>query len=342
MRILIASIQTPFIKGGAFYIVNGLLNALKKYNHEVEIVTTPFKFLPESYVDNLIDFWINQDFNNFNGYEVDKVIAIPFPSYYVNHKDKIVWLIHQHRVVYELYNEENSSNDLKKLRYKIHKLDNEKLSQVSKLFTISKTVTERLKRFNNIDSIPLYNPPFRENNFYCEEPYSNIFCPSRLETLKRQDLLIKAMKHTKTPVKAIIAGEGGQKLQYQELIEKLDVKNKVKLIGTVSEDEKINLYAKSLAVFFGPFEEDYGYVTLEAMLSSKPVITCNDSGGPLEFIVNGESGLVLDPDPELIAQKIDWLYCNRQRAKEMGKNGLEIYKRKNISWENVVNQLLGS
>ncbi len=341
MRILIASIQVPFIKGGATYLAEGLLNELKKYRHEVELVTTPFKFHSDRYIDHVIDFWSVQDFNNFNFCSIDKVIALQFPAYYVNHIDKVVWLIHQHRAVYELYNEENSSDDLKRLRHRIQKLDNERLSQASELFTISKTVTKRLKRFNNMDSIPLYHPPFGENNFYCEEPYSYIFYPSRFETLKRQDLLIKAIKHTKTPVKAIIAGDGGQKPVYEQLIEELDVKNKVELLGTVSEDEKYSLFAKSLAVFFAPFDEDYGYVTLEAMLSSKPVITCNDSGGPLEFIVNGVNGFILDPDPELIAKKIDWFYSNRQRAKEMGKKGLEIYKSKNLSWENVVNKLLG-
>ena len=41
---------------------------------------------------------------------------------------------------------------------------------------------------------------------------------------------------------------------------------------------------EALGVIFPPLDEDYGYVTLEAMLAAKPVITCTDSGGPLEFV----------------------------------------------------------
>lgn len=341
MRIVIPSIQVPFINGGSRLMTEGLMNALKKAGHDVEIVSTPFKFYPESYIDNLIDFWNNQDFNNFNGYDIDKLITLQFPAYYVQHKDSILWLIHQHRAVYELYDEENSTEELQKLRKKIYKIDNERLSQYSKIFTISKTVSKRLKKFNNIDSIPLYHPPFGENLFYTEEPYNYIFYPSRLETLKRQDLLIYAMKFTKTPIKTIIAGNGGQRSRYEQLIQDLNITDKVKLIGFITEEEKHALYARSLAVFFGPFDEDYGYVTLEAMLSLKPIITCSDSGGSLEFIIDGENGFVLEPDPKLIAEKIDWFYYNKQKTKKMGKNGLEIYKNKNIYWHNVVDFLLG-
>lgn len=160
--------------------------------------------------------------------------------------------------------------------------------------------------------------------------------------MKRQDLLIQAMQHTRTPVKAIIAGDGGQRPRYERLIEELRVGNKVKLIGTITEEEKYTLYARSLGVFFGPLDEDYGYVTLEAMLSSKPVVTCTDSGGPLEFVAHEDNGFVVSPAPVLIAEAIDWLYAHGRDAKQLGKRGREAYNDKNISWTRVVQTLLHS
>ena len=68
------------------------------------------------------------------------------------------------------------------------------------------------------------------------------------------------------------------------MADKLGVSKKVKWLGFITEQEKIDLYAKARAVVYPPADEDYGYVTLEAMLSSKPVITCSDSGGTLEFV----------------------------------------------------------
>ena len=321
-------------------MTNGLKSALIQHGHEVEIVSFPFKFSPESYVSNLIDVWKEQDFNNFNGYRVDKVIALQFPAYYAKHDDKVLWLMHQHRSAYDLYNEELATKEANSLRGKIHLNDSLELNKISKKYSMCQNITNRLKKYNGLESIPIYHPPANEERFYCDESYDFIFYPSRLESLKRQELLIEAMQYTTSPVVSIIAGNGGQLDSYRQLIKKLDVADKVSLIGRFDEEEKYTLYARSLGVFFAPFDEDYGYITLEAMLSSKPVITCIDSGGPLEFVIDNETGFIVSPEAKMIAEKIDWLYYNKQKSSEMGRNGLKSYREKNISWENVVLNLL--
>ncbi len=75
----------------------------------------------------------------------------------------------------------------------------------------------------------------------------------------------------------------------------------------MDDDELIDLYAGALAVVYPPFDEDFGYVTLEAFLARKPVITCTDSGGPNEFVVDGVNGFVCAPNPEALAAAIDQL-----------------------------------
>jgi glycosyltransferase involved in cell wall biosynthesis len=87
-------------------------------------------------------------------------------------------------------------------------------------------------------------------------------------------------------------------------------------------------------------DEDLGYVTLEAMLSSKPVITCRDSGGPLEFVRNMESGLVAAPEAKEFASAMDEMWNNRPRARKWGETGKLIYKNMRITWKEVVEQLL--
>ena len=340
MRIIIPSVQVPFIKGGAELMTLGLRDALVRNGHEAEVVKIPFKFSPESYISDLIDIWKKQDFNNFNGYSIDRVIVLQFPAYYVQHDYKILWLMHQHRSVYELYNKEKANPEIDALRNKIHFNDTKELNKIPKRYSMCHNVSNRLEKYNKVSTIPVYHPPANEEKFYCDESYGYIFYPSRLEELKRQDLLIKAMQYTKSPIVAIIAGAGGQYENYLKLIEKLNVNSKVSLIGHISEEEKIVLYARSLGVVFVPYDEDYGYITLEAMLSAKPVITCKDSGGPLEFVKDKETGFIIEPDPKELAEKIDWLYYNQQKAEEMGKSGLDVYKNKNISWDNVVNTLL--
>jgi glycosyltransferase involved in cell wall biosynthesis len=340
MRILIPSIQVPFIYGGSTLMTQGLKDALKRAGHEVEIVTTPFKFSPHSYIIDLINFWKNQDFNNFNGYHIDKIIVLQFPAFYTQHKDKILWLMHQHRAVYDLYDKNNATPKDEKLKKIIEQADTSELQKIDKRFSMSQNISSRLAKYNNIDAKPLYHPPYREERFYCEDSYNYIFYPSRLEKLKRQDLLIKAMQYTTTDTVAIIAGSGGQKDSYKRLIKLLNISHKVKLVGYISQKEKETYYARSLGVFFAPHDEDYGYITLEAMLSSKPVITCRDSGGSLEFVEDNQTGFIVEPDPKKIAKKIDWLYKNKEEAKKLGQNALQSYKNRDISWATVVKRLL--
>jgi glycosyltransferase involved in cell wall biosynthesis len=138
---------------------------------------------------------------------------------------------------------------------------------------------------------------------------------------------------------AVLSGEGGQSEKLRALAAKLNVGDRVHFIGHVTDEEKLALYAHCLGVFFGPYDEDYGYVTLEAMLAAKPVITCSDSGGPLEFTRADETGFIVAPEPAEVARAIDVLCSDKARATEMGKNGRETYRRMNISWRRVVERL---
>jgi len=342
MRIIIPSIQVPFIFGGAQLMTDGLRKALINHGHEVEVIRFPFKFSPESYLSELMDFCQHNNFEEFNGYYVDQVIALQFPAYYVQHPNKTLWLMHQHRTVYELYDMQNKTSELQSLRKKIIECDTKELSSFNGHFSMCQNVSNRLLKYNGISSQPVYHPPANADSFTQKVSEDYIFCPSRLEALKRQDLLIKALKYTKTNVKVIIAGDGGQLNVYQQLAESLGVSHKLRFLGHISEQEKVLFYAHSLGVFFGPYDEDYGYITLEAMLSSKPVITCSDSGGPLEFVVNNETGFITDPEPEQIAEKMDFLFNNKLKAKALGEHGREHYDTKGICWDNVVKKLVGN
>lgn len=341
MRILIPSIHVPFICGGAQLMTGGLQKALINHGHEVEVIRFPFKFSPETYLSELMNFCQKNNFEEFNGYYIDQVIALQFPAYYVQHPNKTLWLMHQHRAVYELYDMQNKTNELQSLRKKIIELDTKELADFNQHFSMCQNVSNRLLKYNGIASQPVYHPPVNADKFYNEPSENYIFCPSRLESLKRQDLLINALQYTKTNVQVIIAGDGGQLNVYQQLAENLNVSHKLRFVGYITEQEKILFYAHSLGVFFGPYDEDYGYITLEAMLSSKPVITCVDSGGPLEFVINSETGFITDPLPEQIAEKMDFLFNNKLTAKVLGEQGREHYETKEICWENVVDKLVG-
>lgn len=342
MRVLVAANAVPFAAGGGEAHVEGLISNLRRHGHHVDCLRFPFNFRPYGGIERLMQFCEAQDFNAPDGLRVDRLISLQFPAYGVQHDAHVTWIMHQHRMVYELYGSQPQSPELAQLRDSVVDFDNRVLGRIERRYANSKRVAERLKKFNALDAEPLYHPPSDEQRFYCEDAFEYIFCPSRLEGLKRQDLLIEAARLVKSPVKILIGGDGGQYDYYKELIDRYELADRVSLIGWFDEAEKYTLYARSLAVFFAPFDEDYGYVTLEAMLSSKPVITCKDSGGPLEFVVDEESGFVLEPEAEAIAACIDTLYERREMARQMGRAGLQAYRSRQLSWDLVIETLLSN
>src|SRR5947199_260913 len=80
---------------------------------------------------------------------------------------------------------------------------------------------------------------------------------------------------------------------------------------------------KSEALCYLPWDEDYGYVSLEARYAGKPLIVARDGGGATEFIEDGREGLLVDPTPQDVARAIDELYFDRKRAGETGARARE-------------------
>ena len=338
MKIAIATVQAPFIRGGAEVLAEGLLAACRAAGHQTDIVAMPFRFAPDAEVARAMAAWEAEDFTRLNGHSPDLVIGLKFPAYYLQHPNQRLWLLHQHRVAYELWRDDGPLSAA--LRDAIRDKDREYLGRIPHRFTIAENVCARLRRFSGLESRALYPPLPHPERFYQAEALPYIFFPSRVETLKRQTLLIEAMAQVRAPVAALIAGAGSRMADCAALIERHGLGDRVRLLGEVTEQELLSLYAHCLGVFYGPYDEDYGYVTLEAMLSAKPVITCTDSGGPLEFVRDRETGAIVEPDPTAVAAAIEFLAGQPRAAAEWGQAGLAHYQSLNLNWEGVVEQLL--
>jgi len=321
MRIIIATTQAPFIYGGAEILATQLCQSLQEAGHEAEIVAIPFQAYPlERILDTMLSCRL-LDISSFNGQNIDRLIGLKFPAYLIKHPDKVLWLLHQHRQAYDLWGGKYDGLDISANGQK---------------------VVRRLKTYNNVDSIPLYHPPQDADSFYFQEEEGYFFFPSRINQIKRQELVVEALAKTTHPIPVIFAGkaEGNFDIYLREKIAKLGLTERAMFIGKITNEQKIAHYAKSLGVVYPPFDEDYGYVTLEGMLASKPVITCQDSGGPLEFIRDRETGLIVEPTTHALAAAMDEIWENRSWAKQLGKAAYEHYQNLDISWSNVLSKLL--
>src|SRR5690606_37832205 len=110
-------------------------------------------------------------------------------------------------------------------------------------------------------------------------PYGDyLLAVTRLEPIKRVGLALDAFQHVDRPMRLIVAGDGSARADLERRVAELGLGDRVVLRGRVTDDELIDLYAGARAVLFAPYDEDYGYVTLEAFLARKPVVTARDSG----------------------------------------------------------------
>lgn len=342
--VVVCEAQVPFVRGGAEYHVRELVRQLERHGFETALVSVPFKWYPKPEIAAHAAAWRLLDLSESNGRPIDLVIATKFPTYFVRHPNKVAWLIHQHRAAYELagttYSDFAHTEEDVALRSDLVALDTRMLGECRRLFANSMNTARRVERYNGLAARALYHPPRLAEVLTPGPSGSYILSVGRLEAVKRVDLAIGAMVHAPSDVSLMIAGTGTARPALEAMAAALGVADRVRFLGDVSDDDVVSLYAGALAVVFPPYDEDYGYVTLEAFLAHKPVVTTSDAGGPLEFVRDGENGFITDPAPEAIGAAIGRVAADRTRAATMGEAGFE--RARAVTWGGVIEALTGA
>lgn len=341
-RVLVCAVQAPFVVGGAEILTRELADNLKRRGFLVDVANVPFKWYPVSEIVRQALAWRLLDVTESNGELVDLVIPTKFPSFLVRHPNKVTWLYHQHREAYDLHGSSFGSfserPEDQAVRAAIRRMDSAALQECRRIFTISKNVARRLLQWNGLDAEALYPPPQHLGRYRGGEFGDYVFYAGRLDRLKRLDLVIDAVARAGPRVRLKIAGQGPLRGELERQIARLGVADRVELLGFVSSEELIGLYAGCRAAVYAPLNEDYGYVTVESFLSRKPVLTTEDAGGVLEFVTDGETGLVAGPDPEALAQGLRRLFDARDDAlRELGEAGHA--RVAGINWDHVLDRL---
>lgn len=305
----------------------------------------------------------------------DCVICTQPPSFAVAHPKTIVLFYHHLKIYYDLFDvylkciaKDEALH--RKTQQLVKKIDNEYITNEKFYLAGSEHVAKRLVEFNKIseDRIKVFRAGINEEYFEYngKTSFNHPICVGRHEFPKRPELFMSAMKHL-PDLKGKLIGTGGktedlklldqylqdasqkgQRIEDYKLwtetifnVHTLKYSNtndsNVIFTGKISDKELINEYAQALCVICPAYEEDYGLTAIEAMAFGKPVIACNDGGGYVEFIEQGENGFVVEPTGEAIAEKIRFLKDNPSELKRMSKNAYE-YSRK-YSWDIVLSEL---
>lgn len=331
--------QKPFMHGGAEIHQANLVEALRGSGHRAELVRLPVAWEKGRLFDAPLAWRLIP-------LDADLVIATNFPSYFVRHSNKVVWLFHQHRAAYDGADTNADWSDFTGLddqaldeQRLLTEWDTVALGEAVRLFSTSGVVAERLARYNGMRATPLYHPPPLAEQLSPGDFGDYVLAVHRFESNKRPDLLVGALQHCPDAVRGVAAGRGELLETVRAHAERAGVADRLALPGFVPDDELVKLFAGSLAVLYAPEDEDYGYVTLQAFLAGKPVVTAADSGGVLEWVEDGVTGIVTDGSPRGFGDAFRRLAEDRDWARELGEAGRQ--RAAELSWTPVIDALLG-
>jgi glycosyltransferase involved in cell wall biosynthesis len=343
-RVLVVTSSPAFAEGGHLVMARSLVASLQQAGHDAALMVTPQNRFGRHTSTYLASWLADVQLDN-EGRRIDQVISLRFASYAVRHPVHVCWLNHRLREYYDLWPrffEPLSWEARVKERVRrrlIHAVDRYLLTRnVRRLFALSRTVQARLGQFGRIPSEVLYPPP-PPRDYHCEDYGDYILAVSRLTPLKRLDLLLRALARPESEkARLVVIGDGDQAGALRDLAAELGIGDRVRFEGAVGTEQLTRHLARCRAVCFPPFNEDYGFVTVEAFASRKPVITCTDSGGPTELVHDGVEGLVCAPTPEAIANSLARLMADRSLAERMGAAGSRVAAA--MTWERAVRTLL--
>jgi glycosyltransferase involved in cell wall biosynthesis len=343
-RVAVVTSSPPKVEGGHLVIARALVDAIRASGHDAGLVVTPSNPFGQQ-ASEYVATW-RTDVSHINGQPVDHVISLRYPSYAVRHASHVCWLNHTMREYYDLWDEFSSrlspQGRVKEgvRRRLIHAADTYLFKHHLKaLFAQSRTVQERLQRWNGVPSQVLY-PPAPSRAYRCDEYGDFIFVVSRLEPLKRIDLILRALA---TPaaqgVRCVIAGEGSAGAALRAEASRLGLDDRVTFAGRVTDEQLTDDLARCRAVCFVPQREDYGFVTVEAFSAGKAVVTVSDSGGPAELVVDGVNGRVTAPEADALGVALAELSSDVGLAGRLGGEALKAAR--TMTWLDVVQTLLG-
>ena len=343
-RVAVVTSSPPLTEGGHLVIARSIVDTLQAMGHQADLVTTPqnrFGRQASAYLAT----WMTDVGQDGAGRPVDQVISLRFPSYAVRHPAHVCWLNHTMREYYDLWPQFRATLGPRaavkeEIRKRLIRMADRYLltKNVRRLFVQSHTIKKRLEDLGNVRSTVLYPPP-PARAYRCDGYGDYLFAVSRLAPLKRFDLLLRALAEPAARgIRLVIAGEGEQRDTLAALARGLGVTDRVQMAGRLDSSEILHHMARCRAVVFVPYEEDFGFVTVESFAAAKPVITCHDSGGPAELVTDGTHGFVCAPEPAALAAAMRRMMDDEAGAERMGSAAKRVAD--GMSWPRTVQELL--
>ncbi len=154
-------------------------------------------------------------------------------------------------------------------------------------------------------------------------PEKYIFTLTRLIPRKGVDVLIEGYKNVNTDVQLVIAGTGPQEKALKELVQTLNLQDRVKFLGYVPDEDLPALYSGATVFALPPKKdpediEGFGIVYMEAAACGLPAIGTLVGGIP-EAVVHNQTGILVQPDnPQAVTEAITAFLTDENKRKMLG------------------------
>lgn len=344
MKVLVLSTMVPFVKTGADELFECLVRNLQIAGIEAEGFRFPFTWKPAERLIEEMAIVRRVRVDN-----ADRVIALTFPAYLVPWHDKVLWLLHQHRQAYDLLDagQSNITKDARggQIVGAIRAADRLAFAEAKRIHTTAPITSRRLMHYNGVSSSVLQRPLNDPGLFLGGEAEGYVLAIGRVNAGHRQHLLIRALRHA-PGTRLVVAGlpdTAAEVDRLRRIVVEEGVEERVTLdLRCLPRSDLARLVNGALAVAYLPSDDDpLGCCRiLEAFQAGKPVLTAADAGDVLEFVRNGETGLVTLPDPEALGSGMATLTGDPGRAGSLGQAGREAVRAEGRTWLAAIEKLL--
>ena len=192
---------------------------------------------------------------------------------------------------------------------------------------------EELVIYNGFDSSVL--SIIEPEEVFCSESVRIVSVSNLIERKGVRDVVLAVNEISKRveSIEYTIVGIGPEKRHLESLIEKHDIKSKIKIKQIRSHEQAMRELARADIFCLPARDESFGIVYIEALAFGKPVIACAGEG--IEEIIKPNKFGMLVPwgDQKCLVEAIEFLIGHPLESREMGNRGRE-YVYKHLSWEN--------
>lgn len=158
-----------------------------------------------------------------------------------------------------------------------------------------------------------------------------ILCIASLRPVKGHEFLLEAIARMKLQgrkIQCILVGDGPLRKKLYKEIEKLKIKNIVRMVGNQTQQEVLRWLHEADCVVLSSLREGIPISLMEAMACGLPVVTTNASPSISELVINDKNGLVVEKcNPDALASALSFIQDNPSIARKFGNAGREIIEK---------------